>query len=63
VAKREFLALVGFFAVFLKGMKMEFKWEATSLAGKARLGIEPFARCICYTVQHLRPAKPHRPCY
>jgi hypothetical protein len=33
VAKREFLALVVFFAVLLKGMKINFKGEATSLAG------------------------------
>jgi hypothetical protein len=33
VAKREFLALVVFFAVLLKGMKINFKGGATSLAG------------------------------
>ena len=32
VAKREFLALVGFFAVLLKCMKIDFRGEAASLA-------------------------------
>jgi hypothetical protein len=36
VAKRKFVALVRFSVVLLKGMKMDFKEEATSLAGNLK---------------------------